>query len=659
MLRLPTRLSFHLTISLVFALLVVMVSIAVVSFRYQEATLVKQVQAEVIERTENISFAIEQMLDTKERAILGLANSFGELTSTEQLKTQFEENVSTALHMSSFDSMWLFSKDGQLVSALYDEDAKAEASLVTDEQIEAAAETYFLPEAIASSSFWVSEPYVLARENGKVLTFAYPLFNDEEYLGSIAGNILVDENVLFQRLRNLDISESGHVALISSQLNIIFHPYFTDPSSNLTPQARLELTEKIGAENATSSVEPYSEQRWLQTYVRIPHYFWVVGIAVPLSEAHADIDSLQMVQLRAGIIATLCAILFISFIVRYRLRVFKRLTKQVEQVRQGKSIVLGKTGLDEIDLLVNRFNELLHENESSRQEAKQRQTYLDLILSTSSIGHFMANSKGRFEYVNDSMIDITGFEREELLSGAFESGVHESGQEKVRERWREGIEQQRDYEMEFKFDHKDQHVIWLHIKSKPVFDHGICLGHVGTVSDVTEHHSKIEDLQSKAYQDELTGLLNRRGIEQVMYNAWHDAQLFNKPLVFLALDLDNFKQVNDTFGHEEGDWILEQVAETLNHAVRDTDWVGRLGGDEFVIVLPGCPQDRAITISEHIVTAISTIAQSKNLSEVTVSIGIAEYKDSDQSELDMLRRADKAAYQAKNSGKNQWYLSSD
>ncbi|MCC5855011.1 MAG: GGDEF domain-containing protein [Idiomarina sp.] len=176
------------------------------------------------------------------------------------------------------------------------------------------------------------------------------------------------------------------------------------------------------------------------------------------------------------------------------------------------------------------------------------------------------------------------------------------------------------------------------------------------MTDVTESYTEIEDLRHRVHLDELTKVLNRRGIEDALRSAWNEAQLYNHPLIIMALDLDNFKNVNDEAGHEQGDWILQQVAGILEGAVRDTDIVGRLGGDEFVIVLPGCPLDRAESIAAMIVASVSAISAQRNLPAVTMSIGIAAKCPDDQSELDLLRRADKAAYQAKHAGRNQWVM---
>ncbi|RTE87273.1 MULTISPECIES: GGDEF domain-containing protein [Gammaproteobacteria] len=652
MMKLPSRLSFHLTLSLAIALIIVMASIAIVSFKYQKEAMVERATHELMERTENVGFAVQQMLRNREIVLETLASrmsSQGEPEGAEELFTQLSETMTQA---AEFDSLWLISSNGQLLQT-------SNESMRPTESTKELVISYVLPEVIASERFKISEPISLYVSEKRILSFAMPVVVQGAARYVLVGNTEIANSSFFQSLGELSVGGHNEVGLLSPQLNVILHPNYTEFNSVLPASRQMVVASRLGSAEHAASVEQYDGENWLQTYKRLPNSLWVVGVAIPLSDVYKEISSLQMLQLQTGTIAALFAILLISFIVRRRLKVFKRLTYNVERVRSGKAIDLGLTGLDELDVLVGRFNDLLREKESARQELKQQEAYLDLVLSTSSVGHFMANREGRLEYVNETFMTMTGHTREALLKGAFVDGFQEEDKQGIREQWLEALNEEREYEAEVQFLNPDGIVKWFHIQSKPVVDHGICLGHVGTVTDVTERNSKIEDLQSKAYRDELTRILNRRGLEQVMHNSWHDAQLFNKQLVFLALDLDNFKLVNDTFGHEKGDWVLAEVAQTLDNIIRDSDWVGRLGGDEFVVVLPGCPNERAVEIAQQIVDSISQVTSEAGLIEVTVSVGVAQRQLTDQSELDMLRRADKAAYKAKSAGRNQWALADE
>jgi diguanylate cyclase (GGDEF)-like protein len=127
----------------------------------------------------------------------------------------------------------------------------------------------------------------------------------------------------------------------------------------------------------------------------------------------------------------------------------------------------------------------------------------------------------------------------------------------------------------------------------------------------------------------------------------------------LMLDLDHFKQVNDTYGHLTGDVVLKEVAQRISQAVRSYDLVARYGGEEFLIVLPGCDKDYIQECAERVRSAIASAPVIDSSSEipVTVSIGAAVVTCSATTQKDVLTAADVALYQAKNSGRNRAVLS--
>lgn len=140
-------------------------------------------------------------------------------------------------------------------------------------------------------------------------------------------------------------------------------------------------------------------------------------------------------------------------------------------------------------------------------------------------------------------------------------------------------------------------------------------------------------LQQRAVVDELTGVLNRRGIVGQLEREIARADRGGGPLSLLFFDLDDFKRVNDEFGHQAGDAILQQTAYALSAGVRLGDWVGRLGGDEFVVVAPDCPPEAAHALAARLRAALQTRA----------SVGVAAHQFG-ESARDLLDRADAAMY---------------
>ena len=157
------------------------------------------------------------------------------------------------------------------------------------------------------------------------------------------------------------------------------------------------------------------------------------------------------------------------------------------------------------------------------------------------------------------------------------------------------------------------------------------------------------DLQART--DALTGLLNRRGFETQMAFAVALARRSSRPLSLITVDVDHFKRVNDTYGHEAGDEVLRRLARTLESRLRGSDVVARLGGEEFVALLPDTDLNGAQSIAQALVTATAE-QQDPVVGTITVSAGVATMRGADDTGAAMLRRGDAALYEAKGQGRN-------
>jgi diguanylate cyclase (GGDEF)-like protein len=173
-----------------------------------------------------------------------------------------------------------------------------------------------------------------------------------------------------------------------------------------------------------------------------------------------------------------------------------------------------------------------------------------------------------------------------------------------------------------------------------------------------EHARRVEYL---AYHDGLTGLPNRSMFSKLLSQRISEARRYNRQLAVAFLDLDRFKQINDTLGHEAGDQLLQEVATRLQGCVRDSDTVARLGGDEFVVLLPELEDGKCAATVAHKVLAVIGKAFTLIGHEfrVTASIGISVYPQDGQDEQTLTKNADIAMYQAKAEGKNTFQFYSE
>ncbi len=174
---------------------------------------------------------------------------------------------------------------------------------------------------------------------------------------------------------------------------------------------------------------------------------------------------------------------------------------------------------------------------------------------------------------------------------------------------------------------------------------------------------KISEL---TYTDELTGLGNRRHIAKFLAEEFREAQLSRNPLSLIAMDLDDFKQINDSHGHKAGDLILRAVGHALQETVREVDFVGRMGGDEFILVLPDTDSQCASVVAHRIADRLAAMAptlqpdgseEGHTIEGVRASIGISSYPANANSRRALIEDADRTMYVAKNSGKGNIVIS--
>ncbi|WP_206201851.1 sensor domain-containing diguanylate cyclase [Thermus tengchongensis] len=179
---------------------------------------------------------------------------------------------------------------------------------------------------------------------------------------------------------------------------------------------------------------------------------------------------------------------------------------------------------------------------------------------------------------------------------------------------------------------------------------GANLAYVGLLYMLVQVKEGYLEAQLEAYTDPLTGLRNRRYLDLVLERELFRVQRYNRPLSLLVLDLDDFKKVNDTYGHPAGDRVLRALARCLEEHLRQSDRPVRLGGEEFAVLLVETPLAQAVRLAGRLRQAVAAL-KVPPVAGMTASIGVAEARPED-SPLSLLKRADDALYQAKRRGKN-------
>lgn len=202
---------------------------------------------------------------------------------------------------------------------------------------------------------------------------------------------------------------------------------------------------------------------------------------------------------------------------------------------------------------------------------------------------------------------------------------------------------------------EQERLFWFSINAV-TNDQGATLNHVALFYDITEQHQHEEKIEYLATHDELTGLPNRVLLRDRLDQLLSRNRRYNTLFAIFFIDLDDFKLINDTHGHEAGDELLQQVSKRLSTIVRAQDTIARIGGDEFVIVQEFNSEEHPGMMAAKILDALQSSIALTSHSEcfVNASIGISLYPQDGASAVELMRAADTAMYRAKNSGPGQY-----
>jgi diguanylate cyclase (GGDEF)-like protein/PAS domain S-box-containing protein len=264
----------------------------------------------------------------------------------------------------------------------------------------------------------------------------------------------------------------------------------------------------------------------------------------------------------------------------------------------------------------------------------------------------------RFTYVNEAATVIAGYTREEFLSMSFWDIVHPEMRELA---WERGLARQRGEPVppsyELKIVRKDGEERWLSFSAGRIDFDGAPAA-LGAAFDVTEKKRAEEQVRTLAYHDALTGLPNRLLFNDRLALAVAQARRKGEHLAVLFLDLDGFKAVNDSLGHNLGDLLLRGTAERIQASLRAVDSVARLGGDEFILLLPGIRRvEEGARVAEKVLESIrAAIVLEGHELFVTASMGISFYPEDGEDVETLVKNADTAMYRAKEQGRDRYQL---
>lgn len=249
--------------------------------------------------------------------------------------------------------------------------------------------------------------------------------------------------------------------------------------------------------------------------------------------------------------------------------------------------------------------------------------------------------------VSTAYSKLSGYRPEELIGQKINIVKHPDTPKEVhRDLWKT-IESGNQWCGELQNKHKDGSDYWIEQTIIPIKDDE---DHINAYMSVGSDITAKKELETLSTTDQLTGISNRRNLDELLIRTVEQSKRYSRPVSLLMIDIDHFKNVNDTYGHQIGDLTLQCVATILRENIRDSDNIGRFGGEEFMIICPETTQEAAVRLAEKLRSVIDGFSFA-TLGYTTVSIGVAQLYSDDTVEQ-WIKKADDALYHAKQNGRN-------
>jgi diguanylate cyclase (GGDEF)-like protein/PAS domain S-box-containing protein len=290
------------------------------------------------------------------------------------------------------------------------------------------------------------------------------------------------------------------------------------------------------------------------------------------------------------------------------------------------------------------------------EKLRESEERFSSTMELAAIGIAHVEDGGRFRYVNPQLCEMLGYTEQELLAMTVKEVSHPGDAnmtDELRTELRSGAI--KSFKMEKRYLRKDGTPVWVGLTIACKRNRaGVCEYDISVVEDISSRKGAEERIQYLATHDGLTGLPNRVMFNQLLGLSIETARRYGRKLAVLFIDLDRFKIINDTLGHEAGDVLLRELGARLRESLRASDVVARLGGDEFVVLLPEISDpEQAAAVARNILSVVmKPVVILGQECRVTASIGVCMHPDDGQDDQSVMKHADMAMYLAKEEGKN-------
>jgi diguanylate cyclase (GGDEF)-like protein/PAS domain S-box-containing protein len=502
-----------------------------------------------------------------------------------------------------------------------------------------------------------------------------PLYIQDEFIGVTGVDYVLGD--ILTSLSSGDLQQK--VMLFDNQGQVIGLPTTSvnnEPAMN-SPYAGVNIQnaalQRYATEVAKPTVSPAEAATLMTEHLiysaPVERLDWHLAVYTDKTAVLTSLKQFRLKLLITFFIVALLVALLLQFVVyQFMLKRLNRLSAAINRLSRGD---LQQTKLDhtpdeigllnqafgsmsaEIAELVNGLNARIEEKELAERSARK----LSKAVSFSSSGIVLTDQRLNVEYINPFLTEMLGCDTEQLqsqpLHQLFAEEMHHVGEEIMqtlgeRQHWRGDMLLQYQYKQ-----------LWVSLAIAPIRDEkGDISNYVCAMQDISFIKASQKKMEQLAYYDVLTGLANRSYFRDQLRKAIAMSHRGYYNFALLYFDLDEFKRINDTLGHDAGDELLKEVAKRLISRLREEDTIARLGGDEFAVILSGIKdRGQASAIATNLQQAFAApVKLGQHEVSISASIGITVAPEDASEEELLLKHADLAMYEAKARGKNTFHF---
>ena len=370
------------------------------------------------------------------------------------------------------------------------------------------------------------------------------------------------------------------------------------------------------------------------------------------------------------------SVLLLSIFVTVVLSLF--MTRNLRKLEEGANALqrdeldyrINIRSYDEIGDVARSFDHLAEhlsatqgQLEEKHSELQRETRYLQTLLN--GIDAVIVEAKGpgyQFNYVSQEAENLLGYPVAEWLKPNFwREHIYPDDRAWMEKSLEDNAKEDGSFTVDFRMVHQLGHLLWVRaINNVEIGENGVPVIR-GLILDIMEQKTAEDRIVYLAEHDSLTGLINRRRFQEELERSIAYTQRYKQQGALLFVDLDQFKYINDTYGHQYGDEYLLDVSRRLAKVLRKTDILGRLGGDEFGVIIPSVTEEETETVANALLGTLSQemIECDNKLIHISASIGIAFFPTQGYVASDLLAKADAAMYTAKNKGRSQFHVFSE